>query len=79
MQQCLQHCLANCSCLSFQILGKQCQLCNSSKYLNPEAVHKHEEGSSFNFGSQTQEIIEVWYSTNIIAVVLMLVTKFLQY
>ena len=60
MMECLLLCLDNCFCLSLQILGQQCQLCNSSKYLNPEAVRQYEGGSNFNLGSQ-EGTLEVKY------------------
>ncbi len=42
--KCLQHCLLNCMCLSFQICGNTCQLCSSTKKLNSPTSVRYIEG-----------------------------------
>ena len=52
---CLERCLANCLCLSFQVCGNteagSCQLCSSNKYLKPQAMRESKGCTSFNFGN----------------------------
>ena len=54
MAKCLEYCLANCLCLSFQICGhtSECQLCTANKYSNPHAMRQFEGCTSYNFGDQ---------------------------
>ena len=48
--QCLQLCLANCLCKSFQLCHQtECHLCSSNKYLHPAAMKYNENCSTFNF------------------------------
>ena len=52
MQDCLERCLANCLCLSFQLCGNtlvSCQLCSSNKYLKPTEIRESKSCTSFNF------------------------------
>ena len=58
--QCLQRCLQNCLCKSFQLCGEkseiiECQLCSSNKYLHPAAMRHNENCSTFNF-EQREEV-----------------------
>ena len=58
MANCLEHCLANCLCLSFQICGhtSECQLCTANKYSNPHAMRQFEGCTSYNFGNQEVKV-----------------------
>ncbi|XP_028391151.1 sushi, von Willebrand factor type A, EGF and pentraxin domain-containing protein 1-like [Dendronephthya gigantea] len=52
--KCLQLCLGNCSCKSFQLChlydGKtECQLCSSDKHSHPAAMTDNENCSTYNF------------------------------
>ena len=51
MENCLEHCLANCFCLSFQICEDEaeCQLCSSNKYLNSQTMQQSQGCTSYNF------------------------------
>ena len=50
-ENCLEHCLANCLCLSFQICDDEaeCQLCSSNKYLNSQTMRQSQGCTSYNF------------------------------
>lgn len=53
---CLERCLANCLCLSFQVChgndaSVSCQLCSSNKYIKPHAMRECKGCTSFNFGN----------------------------
>lgn len=54
-KECLERCLANCFCLSFQVYGDtnagSCQLCSSNKHLKPQAMREFKGCTSFNFGN----------------------------
>ena len=58
MANCLEHCLANCLCLSFQICGhtSECQLCTANKYSNPHAMRQFEGCTSYNFRNQEVKV-----------------------
>ena len=51
MENCLERCLQNCLCLSFQMCAdaNECQLCSSNKYLNSHAMQKRNGCTSYNF------------------------------
>lgn len=40
MEDCLQHCLSDCLCQSFQICGNSCQLCSTKATLLPTAKRR---------------------------------------
>ena len=55
-KNCLERCLADCSCLSFQLchgigVPVSCQLCSSNKYLKRQAMRECKACTSFNFGN----------------------------
>ena len=56
MQNCLEHCLANCFCLSFQICDDvaECQLCSSNKYLNSQTMQQSKGCTSYNFRDHSE-------------------------
>ena len=58
MAKCLEYCLANCLCLSFQICGhtSECQLCTANKYSNPHAMRQFEGCTSYNFRNQEVKV-----------------------
>lgn len=41
MQECLQHCLSDCLCQSFQMCGNTCQLCSTTGGITSAAI-RHE-------------------------------------
>ena len=55
MKNCLERCLANCLCLSFQVCvnatSLSCQLCSSNKYLKPQAMSERKGCTNFHFGN----------------------------
>ena len=73
MANCLEHCLANCLCLSFQICGNtsECQLCFSNKYLNPHAMRQFEGCTSYNFRNKDkvevklQRLVELYIHVSV--------------
>ena len=50
VSKCLEDCLMNCMCLSFQICDNTCQLCSSTKELSSASAIRHVEGcTQFEF------------------------------
>ena len=54
MENCLEHCVKNCLCLSFQICDDttKCQLCSSNKYLKPHAMQASQGCINYDLGRQ---------------------------
>ena len=67
-KRCLESCLADCRCLSFQVCGSShdCQLSNSSKTLiNGSAVEDNESCDHFELNYQDMTKIEVTFNIRI--------------
>ena len=43
MKDCMEHCIADCSCRSFQICDNQCQLCSTNEFRH------HKECTAYSF------------------------------
>ena len=55
MTECLQYCLSDCLCLSFQICHNECQLCSSSKDLTPMDWKEKQDCMAFEFWKNATE------------------------
>ena len=56
--KCLENCIMNCACLSFQICGDTCQLCSSTKALSsPTSVQYREGCTRFEFENITELLV----------------------
>ena len=53
MNNCLERCLADCLCMSFQMCdNKECQLCASNRHLNATAMHERKGCVNYDFDSK---------------------------
>lgn len=63
MENCLQRCLENCVCLSFQICaGKEmtkCHLYSSNKYLKQSAIRKKKGCVIYSFGNPEKREVKL--------------------
>ena len=54
--KCLEHCLKNCLCMSFQICDDtiECQLCLANKYLKPLEMKPSQGCTNYDFGNREE-------------------------
>ena len=54
--KCLEHCLKNCLCMSFQICDDtiECQLCSANKYLKPLEMKPSQGCTNYDFGNREE-------------------------
>ena len=62
MTECLQSCLSDCLCLSFQICHNECQLCSSNKDLTPNDWTENPDCVAFEFWkNETENEVRITY------------------
>ena len=55
MKDCMEHCIADCSCRSFQICGNQCQLRSTNE------LRRHKECTAYSFVHSTGLEVRVFF------------------
>ena len=59
MVMCLQHCVSECRCSSFQICNKvDCELSSTNKVWKPKAIHTRPECDYFELKKEVQQVIK---------------------
>ena len=59
MQECLQHCISDCLCQSFQICENTCELCSTTKRLTPDAVQEKIGCNRFEFENRNDAYVSL--------------------